>query len=120
MTSTNEAQSLPGQELHTYGPPYGAREHLQEYGNGKNLLRTKRCAQPAALKIGDVLACGDQVLSKPRQGYNGAILVHLTGGFDGHWVHVPARIPLALLNPDDEEATALREHALVLLPTPAR
>lgn len=68
-----------------------------------------RFAQPRALKLGDILATGDRVLAAPRDGGNGIILLHLSGGIDGHWVGVPARIPIALLVDDDEESAALRQ-----------
>ncbi len=86
-------------EIHPYS--YGFKEHLIEYGNGANRLRTKRFSQPSALREGDILATGDRVLSKPQQGVNGGIKIHLTGGFDGHWIEVPSRIPLALLTKED-------------------
>ncbi len=75
--------------------------------SGENMLRTERLAQPRALEIGDILATGDRVLSPPREGGNGSVLLHLTDGFDGHWVDVPARIPIALLTEDDNAPEAV-------------
>ena len=95
-------KKLPGQRLMTRCSPYGLREHPNHYGLGDNMLRTERLAQPCALNVGDILATGDKVLSPPREGGNGSVLLHLTGGFDGHWVGVPARIPIALLTADDD------------------
>jgi len=97
---------LPGLPLYNH-KSYGFEEHVREYGHGTNRLRTSRLAQPGALKIGDVLATGDQVLSAPREGGNGSVLIHLTGGTDGHWIGVPARIPVALLTKDDDAPPAL-------------
>ncbi len=65
------------------------------------MRNSDRFAQPATLVPGDILANGDRVLSEPREGGNGSVLIHLTGGYHGHWVGVPARIPIALLHPDD-------------------
>jgi hypothetical protein len=72
-------------------------DQLERYnGAGVNRLRTDLCANPGALREGDVLADGDKVLSAPREGGNGRVLIHLTGGHEGHWVAVPGRIPVAL------------------------
>lgn len=49
-----------------------------------------------ALREADELMTGDKVLSPSREGGNGSVLVHLTGGHDGHWVSMPSRIPVAL------------------------
>jgi hypothetical protein len=108
MVSTEP--QLPGLPM-AYHPPYAAKEHLRCYGNGDNRFRTWRCAQPSALKVGDILPTGDRVLSAPRQGFNGGVFIHLTGGVDGHWIEVPSRIPIALLRSDDEEAMALHFRA---------
>ena len=95
---------LPGLPLY-YHESYGFEKHLSEYdGNGINRLRTPRLAQPRALKVGDILATGDKVLSAPREGGNGLVLIHLTGGTDGHWIDVPARVPIALLTKEDKGA----------------
>lgn len=95
------ADPIPGHKLVTYGSPYGFEKHVEEYGNGQNLLRTSRLAQPSALRAGDILATGDRVLSAPRGGFNGSVWLHLTGGLDGHWIEVPSRIPIALLTKED-------------------
>ncbi len=81
---------------------YGFVEHARKYGGGYNALRTSRLAQPRTLRPGDILATGDRVLSFPSEGGNGSVLIHLTGGFEGHWVSVPARIPIALLTKEDD------------------
>lgn len=87
----------------------GFEEYIQQHGSGHNYLRTSRVVQPGALCIGDVLANGDKVLSLPREGGNGSVLIHLTGGFDGHWIDVPARIPIALLTSEDNAPEEIRE-----------
>jgi len=79
---------------------YGLEEHEKRYGFGYNCLREGKVCQPRALKVGDILATGDEVLSEPREGGNGLVEVHLTGGTKGHWVGVPARIPIALKEGD--------------------
>jgi hypothetical protein len=93
---------LLGSSLYNYGPSLGFKEFLHNRGSGHNRLRTPRLSQPGALKVGDVLATGDSVLSEPREGGNGAVLIHLTGGWHGHWISVPARIPIALLTDEDQ------------------
>lgn len=97
----------PGLKLQCWTAPYGFDEHVRLYGTGTNMLRTTRLAQPKALKVGDILATGDRVLSTPREGGNGSVLLHLTGGFDGHWVGVPGRIPIALLTKEDNAPEAV-------------
>jgi hypothetical protein len=98
----------PGWPLHRNGSRvYGFEEHLSRLGSGENLLRTSRIAQPKALLVDDVLATGDRVLSTPRQGCNGSILVHLTGGFDGHWIEMAPRLPIALLTKEDNAPQGL-------------
>lgn len=98
-------ENLPGTPLLRSSAPYNFEGHRKHYGNGTNMLRTERLAQPKALKIGDMLATGDRVLSEPREGGNGSVFIHLTGGFDGHWIDVPARIPIALITKADDEET---------------
>jgi len=83
-------------------PPMNFDEFIEDRGSGGNRLRTFRFAQPGALKEGDVLANGDRLLSPPREGGNGSVLLHLTGGWHGHWMGVPARIPIAFLTPEDK------------------
>ena len=99
-------------------PPYGFEEHLRGHGNGANALRTVRVVQPRALEIGDILANGDRVLSLPREGGNGTVLIHLTGGYDGCWIGVPARIPIALLTPEDNAPEELWRQAREWTTTP--
>jgi hypothetical protein len=89
--------------------PMGYADFVRERGSGHNLLRTTRFSQPRALLKGDILSTGDKLLSEPREGGNGSVLLHLTGGFDGHWIGVPARIPIALLTPEDGSPPELVE-----------
>jgi hypothetical protein len=89
-------RNLLGMELCTENPIEYA-EFINHRGTGNNHLRTYYFSQPGVLKKGDILANGDRLLSPPREGGNGSVLLHLTGGFDGHWIDVPARIPIALL-----------------------
>lgn len=89
-------RNLLGREL--YGKhPIGYEEFILNRGSGNNQLRTYYFSHPEVLKKGDVLANGDRLLSPPREGGNGSVLLHLTGGVYGHWIGVPARIPIALL-----------------------
>jgi hypothetical protein len=76
---------------------YGLVQHALLYGAGENKFRTVRFAQPRALRLGDILATGDRVLSDPHEVANGSVELHLTGGHEGHRIEVPARIPIALL-----------------------
>lgn len=94
-------EKAPGWPAYNYGRPYGFEEHLRKYGSGVNMLRTVRVAQPQALKRGDILATGERILAEPRQGFNGAVWVKMTGGNNGHWIELPSRIPLALLTEED-------------------
>lgn len=91
----------PGWPLDTE-EPYGYSEHMKRYGGGDNLLRTEHAAQPQALRPGDVLATGDRVLSHPRRGFNGRVLVHMTGGTNGSWISMAAHLPIALLAKNDD------------------
>lgn len=103
-------KELPGLKLRRWSAPYGFEEHVRRYGSGDNMLRTTRLAQPCALRVGDILATGDRVLAPPREGGNGSVLLRLTGGFNGHWVGVPARIPIALLTGEDNTPDAVWKH----------
>ena len=71
-------------------------EYLREVGSGSCNLRTKTAAQPGALCKGDRLATGEKLISEPREGGNGQVLLHLQGGTYGAWIPVAARIPIAL------------------------
>lgn len=77
----------------------GVEEYLRDRSPVSHSLRTEFASQPAALREGDVLLTGCRVLSEPREGGNGSVLLHLTGGFFGHWIGVPARVPIALWDP---------------------
>jgi hypothetical protein len=99
---TIEIRNLLGTDLYNYGKPMDIATYAKMKGRGICRLRTNRLAQPGALVEGDILATGCRVLSEPREGGNGQVLLHLTGGFNGHWVGVPARIPIALLTPEDQ------------------
>ena len=70
-------------------------------------MRTERVAQPRALREGDILANGDRVLATPMNGANGSVLVPLSGGNNGHWIEMAARIPIALLVEADEAPDGL-------------
>lgn len=100
---------LPGTQF-AKGTSYGFEEFVRRYGSGHNMLRTTRVVQPRALRVGDILATGDRVLSLPREGGNGSVLIHLTGGVNGHWIGVPARIPVALLTEEDNAPKAVWKH----------
>lgn len=95
-------RNLLGRALAGYGrtQTLAVRFHTEE-GTGGNWLRTSRSAQPGALRIGDVLLTGETVISEPRDGENGRVLIHLSGGQRGTWVPVIARIPIALRQPFD-------------------
>jgi hypothetical protein len=95
-------KNLLGMKLYGYGNTLSLEEYAKRKGSGENHLRTDRLAQPAALVAGDILADGSRVLSEPREGGNGAVLIHLTGGFGGAWISVPSRIPIALLTESDK------------------
>jgi adenine-specific DNA methylase len=101
-------RNLLGTELH-HCHPISYEEYVLHRGTGNNQLRTHRFSHPEVLKKGDILANGDRLLSPPREGGNGSVLLHLTGGFDGHWIGVPARIPIALLTKADKAPHGLVE-----------
>ena len=82
--------------------PYGYEEYLSRKGDGSNLLRTTRIAQPLALRRGDILANGDRVLATPQNGFNGSVWVLLSGGRNGHWIKMAPRLPIALLVEADD------------------
>jgi hypothetical protein len=89
-------KNLLGMPLYKHYPEsYGLDEFERYEGCGINRLRTPLFAQPGALKKGDVLVTGEQVISDPREGGNGAVLIHLSGGEHGTWLSLPARIPIA-------------------------
>jgi hypothetical protein len=94
-TQVEEMSTWPGSPLYPCYP-YDLEEHRRQYGNGTNAMRSEHCAQPGTLQVGDELITGDRVLSPPREGGNGSVLVHLTGGTEGHWISLPSRIPVAL------------------------
>lgn len=99
-----DADAPPGWPIRE-APSYGYAEHMKHYGKGLGFPRLRvdgRGAVPLTLKPGDVLLTGDHVLSPPRKGLNGNILVHLTNGGKGHWVPMAARLPIALLAKSDD------------------
>lgn len=102
-----EGKELPGSQLIRRSISYDLKGHIRHRGLGINMLRMPRFAQPCALNTGDVLVTGDRLLSPPREGGNGSIWLHLTGGFEGHWVEVPSRIPIALLTDEDNAPSDL-------------
>jgi len=98
-------RNLLGMSLYQYVEPhdkiFDLKDWVKERGNGKNLLRDCvdfRYSQPRALEIGDILITGEIVISEPREGGNGAVLVHLSGGKRGTWLSFPARIAIALID----------------------
>ena len=60
------------------------------------MVRLPFACDPRALRTGDQLVCGDYVLAEPEQGFNGSVRIKLTGGWDGHWIEVPSRLPIAI------------------------
>ncbi len=94
--------NILGSKLYYQGKPVSFEEFIKERNSAGRRLRTDRLAQPGALKEGDILATGDRVLFEPREGGNGSVLLKLTGGFHGHWISVPDRIPIALLKSGDK------------------
>lgn len=96
ITIARRADAPPGWPCYEMAP-YGYAEHIERHGSGSNRLRTEHVAQPQALEPGDLLATGERVLSLPRSGTNGSVLVHMTGGTNGHWISMAARLPIALL-----------------------
>jgi hypothetical protein len=102
-------KNVRGGELYNYGVTDLAH-FVGERGSGQNRLRTARLAQPHALKQGDILATGDRLLSAPREGGNGEVLLHFAGGGnDGCWIAVPSRIPIALLSEEERAMPGLVE-----------
>src|SRR5438067_974890 len=73
-----------------------AKREFANKGDGKNLARLPFAAQPRALKVGDQLVTGDFVLEPPRDGGNGSVIIKITGGWNGHEISVPSRIPIAI------------------------
>lgn len=89
-------RNLLGMPIAGYGT---VQTYEQNVGKGLFFLRTSTAAQASALRVGDILATGEQVLSEPRCGGDGMILIHLSGGSHGFWLHVPARLPIGLRPP---------------------
>lgn len=83
---------------------FGYDSYVKNYGSGHNRLRvTGRLCQPRALRIGDILATGETVVREPREGGNGAVLVclgNICDASNGDWLDLPARIPIALYDPE--------------------
>jgi len=102
-------RNLLGFPLSNCGRPYGLKEWVKERGSGQNLLRTERFCQPSVLRVDDILVTGEKVLSPPREGGNGAVLVHLSGPKNGTWLSFPSRIALALLVEGDNHPKGLTE-----------
>lgn len=73
-----------------------AHREFSSYGNGNNRARLPFAAQPWALKVGDQMVNGDFVLEPPREGGNGSVILKVTGGWKGHEIAVPSRIPIAI------------------------
>jgi hypothetical protein len=80
-----------------YAQPYDLEFWINDRGNGNNGLRNDCYSQPRVLEVGDVLITGERVISPPREGGNGAVLVHLSGHEKGTWLSFPGRTALALI-----------------------
>ncbi len=86
------------------GIHYGYDKFLEKHGGGQNQLRTPYLSQPRALKPGDRLATGEQILSPSREGFNGEVFIHLASHLpEGIWLGVPSRIAIALLSEEAPE-----------------
>jgi hypothetical protein len=92
-------RNLLGMPIVGYGTTQTVAEYEQKVMCGACFLRTDTAAQPSALLVGDILATGEEVLSEPRCGGDGEILIHFSGGAHGVWLHVPARLALGLRPP---------------------
>jgi hypothetical protein len=84
-----------------YYPAQTFEQYLKNSGIGINVLRAGRICQPRALIPQDILADGRYVLCDPGEGFNGDVLVCLSSDFEGGWLKIPARIPLALFHKED-------------------
>lgn len=73
-----------------------AHQEFANKGNGDNRARLPFAAQPWALRVGDQLVTGDFVLEPPREGFNGRVVIKITGGHNGHEISLPSRIPVAI------------------------
>lgn len=82
--------------------PFNLEDWVNKRGSGDNNLRNRCYSQPSVLEVGDVLITGERVISPPREGGNGAVLVHLSGCKMGTWLSFPSRIALALISCHDE------------------
>lgn len=96
LVFVRDEDAPPGWPLYVRSKTYGVYEHRTRYGSGDNLLRTILVAQPRALREGDILATGDEILSPPRQWHDGTILIHLPGAGGDYWVPIDPRVPIAL------------------------
>lgn len=104
-----KVRNILGFPLFGYGKSFTPREYAERRGTGENFLRTTRFAQSRALKVGDVLATGERIISTPREGGNGSVLVHLSSHQpQGLWFSFPARTALALRTPRLRRTSRLR------------
>jgi hypothetical protein len=78
---------------------YDLETWVKKRGSGANYLRTETYAQPGALVTGDILVTGDRVLSEPREGGNGSVLIKVGSENHNCWLSLPARTAVALLPP---------------------
>lgn len=95
-------RNLLGKPLY-YIQQYDLKSWINNRGNGGNRLRNERYSQPGALEVGDILITGERVISPPREGGNGAVLVHLSGRKDGVWLSFSSRTALALIGCHNEQ-----------------
>ena len=94
--------------LNVRGIPLEARHITQDPGLWRHerikylLRRDEIYAQVGALMVGDVLINGEEILSRPRDGGNATVLVHLSwpkNDPDGHWESFDSSIVLTLMAP---------------------
>lgn len=100
----NTSKRLPGKKLHqSFLRAHGFKKHLERLGMGDNYLRTERLSQPSVLKKGDILVTNEEIISEPREAYNGGIFIHIGNILEsGFWIRIPSRIPLALESSKNE------------------
>ncbi|MCA9334099.1 hypothetical protein KC963_03550 [Candidatus Saccharibacteria bacterium] len=101
--------------------PYGLETHIENYGDGSNMLRGETFGQPRTLSPGDVLANGLEIAEHWSEEGNGGVGLHFA---DGTKRVVASRIPLLLAGgtngkyPLDLEAGDIFETGCVVLASP--
>lgn len=111
-----EMSTWPGSPLYDRYP-YDLTEHKKQYGNGDNALRLEWCCQAGQLKVGDILITGEKVMSPPREGGNGSVLIHIGDQSHAVWIDIPSRIPIALKSELSAAKLAMRGIKLYVLTT---